>query len=850
MFAMEYVEGLDLSRIVKAKGPLPVAHAANFAHQVALGLQHACEAGLVHRDVKPANLMLSANGGRAVVKILDFGLAKATREQKADSALTSEGQALGTPDYIAPEQIVNAPDVDIRADIYSLGGTLYYLLTGRPPFRANSLYDLYQAHMSNDADPLNFVRPEVPSELAALVAKMMAKDPARRFQQPGEIAEALRPFFKKPATGLQAQRTDLGNIIHVTPALPQPPQVLHENKTSTMAAHVEIAAVGETRRTRPETVLDQGLRPTDPPRSRVTRPRRWVTLIAVSSLLVIGLLGLWTSGVIKLLTQHGTIVVKGVPEDATVTIDGQNFLIRREGDDEITISEVPVGKSYRLMVSRSGVPIWTTDVIMKLGGRPMEVSYIPSEPSLVMAAASDAEIPLQPDHLQPGCIWKGHYEDFQPPYANLDLVLEITQRQGSYFEAIYTVIQRDQSIGIKGQVNHNHIEWSFYKIREDRNTSPDFFSRTTVSGTIENLQINCIQNFKGMKGKIVFDADLRQLASASRPFTADALPLGRNLIINGDAERFTLLDPKTPSGPARFEGWEGEGSPARNMYANYPVRHLDGLGEDFGTSYFMGGDQPSSRLAQTIDLSASAVEIDSGKVGFLLRGWLGSFPQGGSNYDEIELALQFLDQQGKPTVTHSLEGPTEQELAATPSPTTNLALLRSSEGRVPPGTRSARITMTFTKRFGVASNGLADNLRLELRQLPEAEVRADGSDGKPSKLAAVEPPADPFQAGTVWKGQRTYHQGQWAGITVSTEFHVEKRTGAAFRGQSFANGAGRNRIDVVGEIRGDKISWTERNEKSTWTVQGICSGRRIDFSFHGELGGGKTSDGEGFIILP
>jgi serine/threonine protein kinase len=199
VFAMEYVEGLDLSRMVKAKGPLPVGHACNFAYQAALGLQHAHEEGLVHRDIKPGNLMLSKKGERATVKVLDFGLAKVTREEKVDGGLTSVGQALGTPDFIAPEQIIDAQSADVRADIYSLGGTLYYLLTGRPPFKANSLYDMYQAHISRDADPLNLVRPEVPSELAALVAKMMAKDPARRFQTPGEVAQVLVPFFKPGA---------------------------------------------------------------------------------------------------------------------------------------------------------------------------------------------------------------------------------------------------------------------------------------------------------------------------------------------------------------------------------------------------------------------------------------------------------------------------------------------------------------------------------------------------------------------------------------------------------------------------------------------------------------------------
>ena len=211
VFSMEHVEGLDLSKMVKAKGQLPVAHACNFIYQAALGLQHAHEEGLVHRDIKPHNLMLSRKGDKATVKVLDFGLARVTREEKIDGGLTLEGQALGTPDYIAPEQILDAPNADIRADIYSLGATLYYLLTGRPPFKANSLYDIYQAHISREADPLNFVRPEVPSELAALVAKMMAKDPTRRFQTPGEVAEALKPFFRRGSLELKSRRPEVSH---------------------------------------------------------------------------------------------------------------------------------------------------------------------------------------------------------------------------------------------------------------------------------------------------------------------------------------------------------------------------------------------------------------------------------------------------------------------------------------------------------------------------------------------------------------------------------------------------------------------------------------------------------------
>ncbi len=138
VLTMEYVEGLDLSRMVKAKGPLPVAHACNFIYQAALGLQHAHERGMVHRDIKPANLMLARDGKKPIVKVLDFGLAKVTSEGQTDNALTREGQMLGTPDYIAPEQIRDAQSADIRADIYSLG--LYALLPAerRPAVRRRS----------------------------------------------------------------------------------------------------------------------------------------------------------------------------------------------------------------------------------------------------------------------------------------------------------------------------------------------------------------------------------------------------------------------------------------------------------------------------------------------------------------------------------------------------------------------------------------------------------------------------------------------------------------------------------------------------------------------------------------
>lgn len=212
VFAMEYVEGIDLARLVQGRGRLPVAHAVDFAHQVALGLQHAHLRGTVHRDIKPANLMLSHEGGRAVIKILDFGLAKVTSEQEHDAGLTGDGQMLGTPAYAAPEQIRDAQEADIRADIYSLGCTLHHFLAGEPPFRGRSLYDVLAAHNSTMAERLDLMRPRVPSGLATVVARMMAKDPDERFQSPGDVALALAPFLDE--AGMAAE----GTTAWLTPA--------------------------------------------------------------------------------------------------------------------------------------------------------------------------------------------------------------------------------------------------------------------------------------------------------------------------------------------------------------------------------------------------------------------------------------------------------------------------------------------------------------------------------------------------------------------------------------------------------------------------------------------------------
>jgi uncharacterized protein (TIGR03067 family) len=256
VFAMEYVEGVTLAQLIGSQGRLPVANACHYVQQVCLGLQHALDKGMVHRDIKPHNLILSKEGKKHVVKILDFGLAKATREGQAqDRALTATGMMLGTPDYIAPEQTLDAAKADHRADIYSLGCTFYYLLAGKPPFDGGSMYQILQAHHQKEAQPLNEVRDDVPAELAAVVARMMAKDPAARYQNASAIVPALAPYVK---AGLKA----INIPVPPPPASPAPHGTLIES-TETLSRPSQRPAARSARReaTEPVAAEERGRKP-------------------------------------------------------------------------------------------------------------------------------------------------------------------------------------------------------------------------------------------------------------------------------------------------------------------------------------------------------------------------------------------------------------------------------------------------------------------------------------------------------------------------------------------------------------------------------------------------------------
>jgi eukaryotic-like serine/threonine-protein kinase len=192
---MEYVDGSSLLEIIKKKGPMAYDRACHYIWQSVQGLDHAFRVGVIHRDIKPGNILVDRFG---ISKILDMGLARFYNSD--DDMLTKkydEKSVLGTADYVAPEQTVNSHDVDVRADIYSLGATFYFLLSGHPPFPDGTISQKLISHQTREPVPIRQIRPDIPQDLADIVAKMMAKSIDLRYQTPAEVYESLLPYVQE-----------------------------------------------------------------------------------------------------------------------------------------------------------------------------------------------------------------------------------------------------------------------------------------------------------------------------------------------------------------------------------------------------------------------------------------------------------------------------------------------------------------------------------------------------------------------------------------------------------------------------------------------------------------------------
>ena len=331
---MELVEGEDLAGLSKRFGALPVAEACELIRQAALGLQHAHERGMVHRDIKPSNLML-AKGPPAKVKILDMGLALLEDGPAKDGReLTSTGQLMGTIDYMAPEQGASTHDVDVRADIYSLGATLYRLLAGRAPFGGPGFETVMKkltALAGEEPQSLRELRTDIPEELATIVHRMLAKNPNDRPASAEEVARLLEPF---------AASADLATLFGDTPGAVKEPRPPGSGlPTAKQPAH-----------------------PLPGGRGSSNARRHWVVAGGV-----LGLVTLLGVAIFQFTTRDGTVIVQLDSERdiESIEVDGKSVTWSLAGDD----------RSYRFDVKPGPI----SSVVLTTADRVTIQAEIPAE---------------------------------------------------------------------------------------------------------------------------------------------------------------------------------------------------------------------------------------------------------------------------------------------------------------------------------------------------------------------------------------------------------------------------------------------------------------------------------------
>lgn len=411
---MEFVEGSDLSALVKKQGPFSVDNALNCLLQAAKGLEAAHRKGIVHRDIKPANLLLDKEG---TVKILDMGLARLSDEGDAtvQSDLTSTGTIMGTVDYMAPEQALDTKTADARADIYALGCSLHYLLTGKAMYEGDTLMKKLLAHRDQPIPSLRAIRPEVTEQLEAVFTKMVAKRTEDRYQTVATLLVDLEKCCLEVGQTLASHRSTGSSDM----TLPEKPQFQTDGKMDksdllqapTVISDALLESPGQSGlRSRPtdSTVAPKATavtrRVAKPPSGR--NPSNWLlTGVGIFGLIVIvaGLL-------LKLKTQDGTLIVSVNEADAVVQVldeQGKVEITRKGETGPITISVDP-GK-YRLKVHKDGFEFFAQDFSIESGGeQPITAKLIPLVDKVDAAmAGSQPPSPGLPPQNPPSAMAEG-----------------------------------------------------------------------------------------------------------------------------------------------------------------------------------------------------------------------------------------------------------------------------------------------------------------------------------------------------------------------------------------------------------------------------------------------------------
>ena len=383
---MEYVEGKDLHSAVQNQGPLAVAVAVDCVLQAAGGLEYAHGLGVIHRDIKPANLMWDREGK---VKILDMGLARVEALGAAEPGLSHSGQFLGTPDYMAPEQALDAHRADARADVYSLGCTLYYLLTGRAPYGGQSIAQQFIAHREHPIPSLRAQRPDVPERLDAVFRKMIAKRPEDRQQSMGEVIAEMQqcelpqgsaPLPTGPAPVPVAETLGLGRGDASTPAggLQWPWQ-----------EEISLPPLWAPRARPP--AFPWALV------ARLSKGQKIGLAAALGATFLLILLGV----VISLRTADGTLVVEINEPGATVQVlsEAGEVQIQRQGEKGSISISVDPGK-HRLRVQKDGFELFTQEFSIAAGGKETIKARLEKKPDHDVQAVRPKPKPVPPNPIE------------------------------------------------------------------------------------------------------------------------------------------------------------------------------------------------------------------------------------------------------------------------------------------------------------------------------------------------------------------------------------------------------------------------------------------------------------------
>lgn len=394
---MEYVEGKDLAAIVKEKGPLRVSQAVECILQAARGLQYAHAQGIVHRDIKPSNLLLTippspcgrGAGGEGVVKILDMGLARIAglADDSDQDRLTSSGQVMGTSEYMAPEQAMDTHHADGRADIYSLGCTLYRLLTGHVPYKGETLVQILMAHQQAPVPSLCQARPDVPPQLDAVFRKMVAKRPEDRQQTMAEVVARLETVLSgssaPAATAAAVKAESSSGALAATLAFLQEGRAVSAvaAPVKTTAEETQPSVSGQETGTN---ILGKLLR-------TVAKTRRRPLLLAGLGGGLVLLLGI----VLTIALRHGTLTVEidqNLGKDVQVTVS--------QGGEEVRLVDAKSGWTLSLSAGKYDLAVQGGDdqfqldsesiVVTRGGEAKVKVTLKPASPAVAPFDAQQA----------------------------------------------------------------------------------------------------------------------------------------------------------------------------------------------------------------------------------------------------------------------------------------------------------------------------------------------------------------------------------------------------------------------------------------------------------------------------